>query len=391
NGSVVYHQSPVQSFGAGNFFRRSTDTGTSWITRTTGMSADNTQNFYAPFSVDPGNGNRVLYGSTHVWETTNMGDLWTAIATSGVGGFNSGGNNVDAIGIAPSDVNTIYASTGGTFATTSQVFVTTNHGSNWTEHDLPAGSARVNEIQVDPSNAQIAYAVVNQFSTGGHVFQTINGGTLWTNISGTGGGALPNLPVWSIQIDNSTSPSTLYVGADDGVYISTDLGVSWSRLGTGFPNAQVFQLSFNSSLHILGAATHGRGAWEIQTAAGPTPTPTATATATFTPTPTPTATHTPTPTATATATATFTPTATATFTPTPVPTATHTPTPTATATATATATFTPTATATFTPTPTPTATHTPTPTATATSTATATFTPTPTPTVTPPPPPTTTT
>src|SRR5262249_27552756 len=343
NGSVVYHQSPVQSFGAGNFFRRSTDTGTSWITRTTGMSADNTQNFYAPFSVDPGNGNRVLYGATHVWETTNMGDLWTAIATSGVGGFNSGGNNVDAIGIAPSDVNTIYASTGGTFATTSQVFVTANHGSNWTEHDLPAGNARVNEIQVDPSNAQIAYAVVNQFGNGSHVFRTTNGGTLWTNISGTGGGALPNLPVWSIQIDNSTSPSTLYVGADDGVYISTDLGVSWSRLGTGFPNAQVFQLSFNSSLHILGAATHGRGAWEIQTAAGPTPTPTATATATFTPTPTPTATHTPTPTATATATATFTPTATATFTPTPVPTATHTPTPTATATATATATFTPTA------------------------------------------------
>ena len=170
NGSVVYHQVPVGSFGPGNFFRRSTDGGLSWITRTTGMSADNTQNFYAPFSVDPGNGNRVLYGATHVWETTNAGDLWTAIATAGVGGFNSGGNNVDAIGIAPSDVNTIYASTGGTFASTSQVFVTTNHGSVWTEHDLPAGSARVNEIRVDPSNAQIAYAVVNQFSTDGSCF-----------------------------------------------------------------------------------------------------------------------------------------------------------------------------------------------------------------------------
>ena len=266
NGSVVYHQSPVQSFGAGNFFRRSTDGGVSWITRTTGMSGDNTQNFYAPFSVDPGNGNRVLYGATHVWETTNAGDLWTAIATSGVGGFNSGGNNVDAIGIAPSDVNTIYASTGGTFATSSQIFVTTNHGSVWTEHDLPAGSARVNEIRVDPANAQIAYAVVNQFSTAGHVFRTTNGGTLWTNISGT----LPNLPVWSIQIDNFTSPSTLYIGADDGVYTSTDLGVSWSRLGTGLPNAQVYQVTFNSSLHILGAATHGRGAWEIQTAGSDT-------------------------------------------------------------------------------------------------------------------------
>src|SRR6266487_2591488 len=95
NGSRVYHQAPVQSFGNGNFFRRSTDTGVTWITRTTGMSGDNTQNFYAPFSVDPGNGDRVLYGATHVWETTNAGELWTAIATPGIGGFNSGGNNID--------------------------------------------------------------------------------------------------------------------------------------------------------------------------------------------------------------------------------------------------------------------------------------------------------
>jgi photosystem II stability/assembly factor-like uncharacterized protein len=114
--------------------------------------------------------------------------------------------------------------------------------------------------------------VINRFSTAGHVFRTTDGGANWTNISGTGGGALPNLPVWSIQINDSTSPSTLYIGAEDGVYTSTDLGVSWSRLGTGLPNVQVFQVAFNGSLRILGAATHGRGAWEIQTA-GPTPTP----------------------------------------------------------------------------------------------------------------------
>ena len=283
NGSRAYHQLPVASFGT-NFFRRSDDGGVTWVTKTTGMAADTTQNFYAPFSVDPGNGDRVLYGATHVWETTNAGDLWTAIATPGIGGFNSGGNNVDAIGIAPSDVNTIYASTGGQFASSSQIFVTTDHGTMWTEHDLPAGSARVNEMQVDPANAQIAYAVVNQFSANGHVFQTVDGGVTWTNISGTGGGALPNLPVWSIQIDNSTTPGTLYLGVDDGVYSSTDLGVSWSRHGTGLPNAQIFQVTLNGSLHILGAATHGRGAWEIQT---PRPTPPPRPTPTPRPRPTP--------------------------------------------------------------------------------------------------------
>ena len=323
NGNRVYHQIPNASFGI-NFFRRS-DTGGNipWVTKTASISVDvNVQNFYAPFSVDPVNGDRVLYGTNQVWETTNGGDTWTKIATTGVGGFTNFGNNVDAIGIAPLDVNTVYAATGGTFATSSQIFVTINHGTAWTEHDLPAASGRVNDIQVDPANAQIAYAVINKFSANGHVFVTLNGGTTWTSVSGVGGGALPNLPVWSIQIDGTTTPHTLYIGADDGVYSSPDLGVTWSRLGAGLPNAQAVQIELNTTLHILGVATHGRGAWEIQTG-GPTPTPTPSATPSAAPTSTPT----PTPGATATPTPTPTPPASPTPTPSATPTPTRTPTP----------------------------------------------------------------
>ena len=264
NGNRAYHQIPPGSGGTA-FFRRSDDGGNTWVTKTSSISADvSVQNFYASFSVDPTNGDRVLYGTNRVWETTTGGDAWTAISASGANGFNSGGAKVDAVGIAPSDVNTLYAATGGTFATSSKIFVTTNRGTSWTEHDLPAGTARVNDLQVEPGNAMIAYAVVNNFSANGHVFRTTNGGTSWSNISGSGAGALPDLPVWSIQVDDSTTPSRLYIGADDGVYSSPDLGVTWSRYGAGLPNAQAVQIELNKTLHILGVATHGRGAWEIQ-------------------------------------------------------------------------------------------------------------------------------
>jgi photosystem II stability/assembly factor-like uncharacterized protein len=99
--------------------------------------------------------------------------------------------------------------------------------------------------------------VINQFNAGGTVFRTTDGGKSWTNISGN----LPNEPVWSLQIGEDNG--TLYVGADDGVYATTDFGVSWSRFGRGFPDAQVFQIELNRNLHILGAATYGRGMWEI--------------------------------------------------------------------------------------------------------------------------------
>jgi FG-GAP-like repeat len=259
NGARAYHQIPNASFGT-NFFRRSDDTGQTWTTKTSSISVDvNSQNFYAPFAVDPGNGNRVLYGTNRVWETTNGGDTWAVISNVNVGGFNSGGNFVDAIGLAPSDTNTVYAATGGTFAANSQIFVTTNHGAAWTERDLPVGG-RVNDIQVDRANAQVAYAVINRFNaTNGQVYKTVNGGAAWTNITGN----LPAIPVWSLQIDSTTN--RLFVGADDGVYVTGNGGATWSRFGTGLPNVQVFQIELNAALNILTAATHGRSAWQMST------------------------------------------------------------------------------------------------------------------------------
>jgi photosystem II stability/assembly factor-like uncharacterized protein len=111
-------------------------------------------------------------------------------------------------------VNTIYAATGG-----GHLYVTTDHGTTWTDHPL-AVSGAVSDIQVSPATSTTAYGVVAAFTGAGNVFKTVNGGTAWTNISGS----LPNEPVRSLQIDPS---GTLYVGADDGVYASTDDGTTW--------------------------------------------------------------------------------------------------------------------------------------------------------------------
>ena len=137
--------------------------------------------------------------------------------------------------------------------------MTTNHGASWTERSIGFFEQHVQDLQVDPSNPQIVYAVINRFNPRGTVLRSVNGGTTWTNISGN----LPNEPVWSLQI--GTRSGTLYVGADDGVYVTANFGASWSRFGAGLPNAQVFQIELNSKLHILGAGTHGRSMWEIST------------------------------------------------------------------------------------------------------------------------------
>ncbi|MFL6374831.1 MAG: carboxypeptidase regulatory-like domain-containing protein [Pyrinomonadaceae bacterium] len=265
NGNIVYHQIPVASFGS-NFFRVSTNAGASWVTRTTGITADQSfQQFYSPIAVDPGNGDRVLYGTRNVWETTNEGTTWTALSTVGVNGWNPSGKNTNAIGLAPSTVNTIYAAVHAGNAGNTDMFVTTDHGATWTQHNL-AVAGQVQDIQVDPTTPTTAYAVLSTFSASGNVFKTVDGGTNWVNISGDLAAATScgcALPVWSLQLD--TAHSKIYVGVEDGVYVTSNGGAHWTRFGGGLPNGQVFQIEFNKNLSILGAAIHGRGMWEILT------------------------------------------------------------------------------------------------------------------------------
>jgi photosystem II stability/assembly factor-like uncharacterized protein len=242
NGNRAYY------YSIGDGLYRSDNGGFTWLSKS---PTDSAANIYAPFAVDPANGDRVVFGGGRVWETTSGGDSWTAISPA----FNF----LSAVAIAPSDGNTIYAGKG------ASIFVTTNHGASWTQHDLPTSGLGINDIQVDPDNSQIAYAVpagfFNNLGTAHHVYRTTDGGNTWTDISGN----LPNEPAWSIQIDPTTSPKTLYLGVDDGVFFTTEGRTTWTRFGTGLPAAQVLQLDFNKTLHLLGAATHGRSAWIIHT------------------------------------------------------------------------------------------------------------------------------
>jgi len=256
NPNRVYHQAPVASFGGSGFFRRSDNGGSSWVSKVTGIT-DNTsslQNFYSPFVVDPGNGDRVLYGARHVWETTNGGDTWTALGAAFA-------NNVTTIGLAPSDSNTVYAA-----SSASSLSYTNNHGATWTTRTLPV-IGTVRDIQVSSSNPLVAYIVFGSFTTGGNVYKTTDGGASFSNVSVPPGpdgilSGLPSLPAWSLQIDPNT-PGRLFLGADDGVYVTTNDGGTWTRFGGGLPTAQVFQIELSASLHILAAGTHGRGMWEI--------------------------------------------------------------------------------------------------------------------------------
>jgi photosystem II stability/assembly factor-like uncharacterized protein len=243
NPSTVYHEL------VGISLERSDNGGLNWTQKTSGISSSDPRDFYVPFILDRANPQRLLLGTNRVYETTNRGDRWNPISTPGANGWTVT-SNINALATAASDSSTIYASAG------SHLFVSFDDGITWRQSDIPGVTGPLRDIEVDPSDNLTAYAVSEHFGDG-HVFQTTDGGLTWSDISGN----LPDLPTYSLAIDPRTS--TLYVGNDDGVYLSADQGGSWARFGVGLPHAEVRDIELNTDLQILAAGTHGRGLWEI--------------------------------------------------------------------------------------------------------------------------------
>jgi hypothetical protein len=295
--NVVYRENtgddPGVKAGHTPFFQRSNDSGTTWTPETKGLNPNNSDpsNQYVPFIMDPSNSKRLLAGTDRIYETIDQGNDWNAISTPGTHGWatslpTGSDPTVDAIAVSAQKSSTIYAAAG------PDIFVTTNDGASWQVHDLiPASSITANSSPInfstrfsalltDPndSTGQTCYAVIagrDTDSTGQthHIYQTTDGGVSWTDITGlvdpSGVNGLFDQPMNSLAFDASTK--VLYLGTDTGVYASdtynNGANTIWNQLAAGpnsLPNAQVTDLEINTNLGILAAATHGRGAWELE-------------------------------------------------------------------------------------------------------------------------------
>ena len=228
--------------------------------------------------IDPNNPNRLLlglvtftnqWGNTNVtpgsvFETTTGGDPNTDPKFNGNGWRNIGSGlarylvTIRAIALAPSDPNTIFAGTddGRVFKTTNAGYDCNPNCPTWTEVDqgLPLfADQRVMDLAISPTNRDFDFAVTSPFlerddkapdySGAFHVWMR-NGGA-WSPING-------NLPTElggeSLAVDWQPTPPlampVLYIGTLRGVYISKDLGKTWTRMDT-----PAHDESYRSRLH----------------------------------------------------------------------------------------------------------------------------------------------
>ena len=87
--------------------------------------------------------------------------------------------------------------------------------------------------------------------------------TTWTDISGTGTGALPEIPI-NVLCIAPDSANCMYISSDIGVFCITDGGSNWAYFSEGLPAAAVVTamrlFASESPVHqrFLPVGTYGR-------------------------------------------------------------------------------------------------------------------------------------
>ncbi|XLS27973.1 WD40/YVTN/BNR-like repeat-containing protein [Flavobacteriaceae bacterium M23B6Z8] len=256
-------------------------TGNNYIVRPTHPDADVKLrfNWNSGIGQDPFDNSTVYFGSQFVHKSTNKGLTWEVISPDLTTNdpekqkqSESGGLTMDATGaenhctilvIEPSvlekDVLWIGTDDGN-------IQITKDGGKSWTNvvskiKGFPKGSW-IAQIKASNKNKGEALVVVNdyrRFNYTPYVYRTTDYGNRWERIVDEN-----DVKSYALSIvEDPENKNLLFLGTDDGLYISLDAGNQWTKWTEGFPTVSTKDLVIHPREHDLVIGTFGRAAWVL--------------------------------------------------------------------------------------------------------------------------------
>jgi hypothetical protein len=244
-----------------------------------------------PYAINAVNPQRLVLGYNGVYESSDGGDTIVPIDPPSDEGEVVVPGPVTAVAYgSTANADVLYVARGST------IFVRDGAGSEFTRAKQLDAADPIQDIVLDPTNWQRAYAV-----GGSHVWVTLDAGRSWTDITGSlatqgQNAGLNNVQLVKLPAGGPGQPAVdvLLVGSRAGVFRTvnpvgdpTDPGnygkpsslnpnQVWAQFGRSLPNAPVSDLVYVPATQagtrqvgdVLVVATLGRGVWEIKGAAG---------------------------------------------------------------------------------------------------------------------------
>ncbi|MDC6362977.1 MULTISPECIES: WD40/YVTN/BNR-like repeat-containing protein [Flavobacteriaceae] len=236
-------------------------------------------NWNAAIGQDPFDNGTVYFGSQFVHKSTDKGLTWEVISPDLTTNdpkkqkqSESGGLTMDATGaenhctiivVEPSPVEKDMLWVG---TDDGQVHYTQNGGSTWVDvtkniKGLPAGSW-IPQIKASQKNKGEALLIANdyrRFNYTPYAYRTKDYGKTWTRIVDEN-----DVESYTLSIlEDPENPNLMFLGTDDGLYISLNAGSKWQKWGKGFPSVSTKDLVLQPREQDLVIGTFGRAAWVL--------------------------------------------------------------------------------------------------------------------------------
>jgi photosystem II stability/assembly factor-like uncharacterized protein len=167
---------------------------------------------------------------------------------------------VVALAESPKTAGVLYAGTDD-----GRLQVTKDGGKAWNDvyQKLPNAPKGAFISRLTPSrfDAGTVYATIdnhrlNDYET--YIYTSKDYGQTWTSLNGNLRGE-----VIKTITEDLKNPDVLYVGAETGLFVSTDRGATWSRPKWNLPTVRIDELVIHPRDNAMVAATHGRAIWVL--------------------------------------------------------------------------------------------------------------------------------
>ena len=236
-------------------------------------------NWNSAINIDPFDNSTIYFGSQFVHKSTDKGLTWEVISPDLTTNdpekqkqSESGGLTMDATGAenhttilviepSPLERNMLWVGSDD-----GRVHYTQNGGETWVDVSknipgLPTGSWIV---QIKASNKAKGEALLvandyRRFNYTPYAYRTTDYGKTWKRIVDA-----DDVESYTLSIvEDPIEKNLLFLGTDDGLYVSTNAGGSWMKWTRGFPTVSVKDLVIQEREDDLVIGTFGRAAWVL--------------------------------------------------------------------------------------------------------------------------------
>ncbi|MCH2490061.1 MAG: glycosyl hydrolase [Flavobacteriales bacterium] len=252
NSDIVY-----TGFQFGNYFRLNRETGTQTYIQPKHELGESPYrfNWQTPILLSPHNQDILYLGGNKLMRSLNQGDDWEAISgdlTKGGKKGNVAYGTLTSISESPFQFGLLYAGSDDGLLHVSQ-----SGGANWVNisNSFPK-DLWVSRVIASKHKKERVYVTLNGYRWDDftpYVYMSDNYGATWKNI----GNSLPASPVNVIKEDPENE-NILYVGTDNGLYMTFDKGANWQLFSEGLPNVAMHDLVIQEEAKDLVVGTHGR-------------------------------------------------------------------------------------------------------------------------------------